>query len=37
MSVLFEPRGIAIRHQVQPDAMLKEGFEAREHQGKPLR
>ena len=34
--MFFDTLGIPIRHQIQPDLMLKQRFEAREHQREPL-
>ena len=35
--MLRDPFGKTIRHKIQSDVMLEERFEAREHQGEPLR
>jgi hypothetical protein len=34
--VFFDPLGETIRHKIQSDIMLKERFEAREHQRETL-
>src|SRR5437867_1445999 len=34
--MFLDPLGITIGHEIQPDVMLQESFEAREHQREPL-